>query len=120
MDEWKEVLLCLTPGGSEFSTPQECAEWINTRMASLQDIIKKDKIQRNADRVTVPDHMMRRFGFSVQHNGVGWMRYFGGMILGFDQNPTYTEFIEYLIVKGELQGKDRLITKLSSILNMEK
>ena len=47
-DAWRAALQSLTPGGSEFTTPAECKQYVKTRDADRWELLKKIKVERDA------------------------------------------------------------------------
>jgi hypothetical protein len=46
-DEWRRALQSLTPGGSEFTEPHECANYVRTRDAERWELLKRMKRERD-------------------------------------------------------------------------
>lgn len=45
-DEWKKALRSLTPGGSEYTDPKACVEFVRTAMHTQLEVIKSIKRER--------------------------------------------------------------------------
>lgn len=47
LEEWRDALVSLTPGGSDFLTPERCRDWAHERWQSTHYIAVKNIKERN-------------------------------------------------------------------------
>jgi hypothetical protein len=78
-NEWKDALQHLTPTGSEFLTPKECADWLRGRLNYPQRVIRLEaENARLRDRSALLDDVMQAVDDTAGRGGIWkplWKRY---------------------------------------------